>query len=855
MFTSVHSHWSVDIGLMSSRVELRTGVTSFQLPLVTHMFVVHHRIHNEHRDRTRAHNDIMFKSSCARILLLYYSMPHNKYKRTSVQASSAVQVDSEDSDASDEMSDPELDIEHDEEEAVLNFACARDAARERLAPRTRQQYDLFIGLMARFFMSDLDCKKFVDGMSCILPLPCWAISRYLDYVECKKIEFKPGHFKPVSASYYKTAVNCIYDKYTCEQKTIPEDVRLLLFSRQRIFRRRIADMKARGEYPQASIRCISGQGYTLLCEALAKAKPAEEGGWAWQLVSCIWCYVIFLWNLLARCDRVAQLRWENFTWTCDSLTVFIPKSKSDQGGDRAYFKKLYTSTNPACCPVLALAVQFFGRDSTRSEFVFPRADTRRAGSRQLARVLQQHFTLTDWAMFGCNPLGIAWHHFKRGGMTFLTSMMDGPSHAAVKIRGDQTVSDVTKFYITQSTGQDGYIGRLLSMLPYGEPQFCQQEYTLPPSTVIPWLTLVPDYESLPQAFKYEVLPILLATIVKHHEWLRSTLASSHPLIASELFTTHDAIIRGATSCVREQQRDMGRCTGLPLSMQTHLLLRSSRSSAPPPTLVPFQAAPQWLQDVAAPKATDLSMRTLYALPRDYALPKLSIAQCWRAWWVDTAASPMPLRFIGRKLKHASEKVRYSRYKRIVKILQSGMPAELCEANVAASFKKGWTSLEMYLRLHHSISIDADAAPSSLYDTLCRLGATFHPPAFSTLLASHTGPPRPLDEVLREHLHVLNAAEACAGASAARQTVLVSQLHSALRPPTKRGRAGATVSAPAPATAPAPDTHNLKCCCGMVCTTLGNLKRHHDGAGGKQPRERAHPCTAGCSFPSRVCRTE
>jgi hypothetical protein len=490
-----------------------------------------------------------------------------KSKGASAQHSAA-QQDSDHSDASEEMSDPELDIDEDEHDAILNFNCTREAARERLAPRTRHQYDLFMGLMARFFMSQSDLKKLVIDMTCTVPLPTHAVARYFDYVESKKIAYKPGHFKPVSSSYYKAAVNCIADKYTCEQVSMHDDLRLLLFSRTRIFRRRIAEMKASGEYPEAPNRCISNQGYTLLCEALAKAKPAEDGGWAWQLVSCIWCYVVFLWNLLARCDRVAQLRWDNFTWTCDALTVFIPKSKSDQCGDRAYCKKLFTAANPACCPVLALAVQFFGRDSTRSEFVFPRADTRRAGLRQLTRLLQLHFTVHDWALFGCNPLAIAWHHFKRGGMTFLSSMMDGPSHAAVKIRGDQTVVDVSRFYIMQSTGQDGYIGRLLAMLPYGEPQFCQQEYSLPPATVIPWLALVPDYDSLPQAFKYEVLPKLFATVAKHQQWLRTTLVPGHPLLSCDLFTAHDDVVRGACSHVREQQRPMGQCTGLPLSLQT-----------------------------------------------------------------------------------------------------------------------------------------------------------------------------------------------------------------------------------------------------------------------------------------------
>ena len=45
------------------------------------------------------------------------------------------------SEESEEMSDPEDDI------ADVEFDTVRDAARDRLAERTRTQYDLFIGLM------------------------------------------------------------------------------------------------------------------------------------------------------------------------------------------------------------------------------------------------------------------------------------------------------------------------------------------------------------------------------------------------------------------------------------------------------------------------------------------------------------------------------------------------------------------------------------------------------------------------------------------------------------------------------------------------------------------------------------
>jgi hypothetical protein len=775
-------------------------------------------------------------------------------KKKQAPSDTAVEDDF-DSEGSEECSDPEDDIaDEDLLEIQADFECVRESARERLAPKTRYQYDTFMAIMARFFASEPDLKKYVSGMTCVLPLPPSVVSRYLDHIEKKRVQYKPGHFKPVTTSYFKTAILCIHDHYICEQVEMDATLRLLMFSRRKAYQRKIAEMKALGTYPQPPLRCISARGYTKLCEALPKATPVEDGGWAWQLVSCIWSYVVLLWCLLARCDRVAQLRWENFSWTVDALTVFIPKSKSDQGGDRAYYKKLFTSDNPATCPVLAVAVLFFSRDSTRSEFLFPRADTRRAGLRQLSRLMNIYFKEEDWAEFGCNPLRIAWHHFKRGGMTFLSSMMEGPTYAAVKLRADQTIMDVSRFYIVQSTGQDGFIGRLLSMLPYGQPQFCLQEFILPPATLVSWPMLVPDYDHLPSSFKYEVLPNLLAAVIQHQDWLRTTLPRNHPLLTSALFTVHDSLLRGAQPHVQEQKRHVQQCTGIPLSLQTHLLVRNALApqavsqqvtaavTAPPP--------PAWLCDAAVPKRNNLCLRSLYALPRAYKLNKLSIVQCWRAWWTDTAHEPLPLRFLAGKLTVAAEMVRYTRYKKCIRWIQSDLPIEICEQHPELSFKRGWTSLEVYLRLQHGVSIDADAAPSTLYNTVTRLGDAFKPPLLATLHATHSGAPRPMSEVLQDHLNVLAGAEACAGASAARQSVLVSQLQSALQPHKRRKRPAADTPPPAPPTAPAID-QSFKCCCGLVLQTLTSLKRHHDGAEGKHPREPAHPCMAGCTFPSRA----
>ena len=855
--------------------------------------------------------------------------------------------DDEDSDASEEMSDPEDDIVEDEAE----FQTVREAARDRVAPRTRTQYDLFIGLMKAFFLSERDLKCEVVENQCRLPLSITAVGRYLTHVESKKREYSPGKFKPVSPSYYRAVVRSIHDLYICNQQSVDESLRLLMFSRQKSYIRRIAQMKADGTYPVGPSRCISGEGYRLLCESLAKAAPAEEGGWAWHLVSCIWSYVALLWCLLARCDRVAQLRWADFSWTCDALTVFIQKSKSDQAGDRAYHKKLYTSENPATCPVLALAVQFFSRDmSYRSEFIFPRADTRRAGLRQLSRLVRLFFSESQFASFGCNPHDMAWHHFKRGGMTFLSSKMDGPSHVAVKMRADQTVMDVTRYYIMQSTGQDGFIGRLLSMLPYGEPLFAQQEYAMPPTTQIQWASLVTDYSELPVSFRYEVLPKLFASICKHQAWLRNTLPRGHPLLVSELFTVHNGLLLGALPHVHEMTRPMGECTGLPLSLQTHLLLRQHLN--PRPAAQHPLPAPVYLADEAVSTRGDLSMRALRPLPKAYHLTKLSIVALWRAWWCDTDTEPMPLRMMEGKFPkisdYAADRTRYTRYKTVVKFIQSGLPADACVEQTSLAFSRGWRALATHLKSHHGIDADPEAAPSTLYGHITALPA-FTPPEVRSL-HTHVGhASRPLEEVLRDHMVTLQTAEATGAAAVIRRDLQASlskdqrfaymNTNEHWPPPTnawiedavqcakcvscdkywptdkimkrhllchmsvdeREGHFRATAAGKwvytAPSTkwcvavtpagmvnckyvpvqaphrrmqseqaAPAPRIVNfdaasapvqlqhlpaispvLMCCCGRTFATQSGLTRHHNGVGGKHPRERDHACTANCAF--------
>ena len=98
--------------------------------------------------------------------------------RKKVAFTEQVEDDNVDSDGSDEFSDPEDDIPDEElSQMQADFECVKESARDRLAPKTRYQYDTFMAIMARFFTSEPDLRKYASGMTCVLPLPCSVAAR------------------------------------------------------------------------------------------------------------------------------------------------------------------------------------------------------------------------------------------------------------------------------------------------------------------------------------------------------------------------------------------------------------------------------------------------------------------------------------------------------------------------------------------------------------------------------------------------------------------------------------------------------------------------------------------------------
>ena len=95
------------------------------------------------------------------------------------------------SESSSDGSDPDDDVLEDDlvmpdGQHVLDFECVRDASRDRVAVRTRTQYDQFIGMMVVFALSREEFKHLVvvrQHLSTFKPpLPIQFVSEYLAHV-------------------------------------------------------------------------------------------------------------------------------------------------------------------------------------------------------------------------------------------------------------------------------------------------------------------------------------------------------------------------------------------------------------------------------------------------------------------------------------------------------------------------------------------------------------------------------------------------------------------------------------------------------------------------------------------------
>lgn len=117
--------------------------------------------------------------------------------------------------------------------------------------------------------------------------------------------------------------------------------------------------------------------------------------------------------------------------------------------------------------------------------------------------------------------------------------MEGPSGIAVFQRAGWSMGVQDRYLL--NSGEDHFTGRFASLLnPLDEsfaslpPHFLDNEVPFPPNHS--WDTALPGHATLPASF-HPVLPVLLASLVYHSQWLRQTLPNNHSFFKCMVVTS------------------------------------------------------------------------------------------------------------------------------------------------------------------------------------------------------------------------------------------------------------------------------------------------------------------------------
>jgi hypothetical protein len=113
------------------------------------------------------------------------------------------------------------------------------------------------------------------------------------------------------------------------------------------------------------------------------------------------------------------------------------------------------------------------------------------------------------------------------------------------LRMGHSLGKLKDSYIFEADGADQLCGRMASGLPFSDERFSTlpyhfASYTSQYFTKDFWNSIVPGYDYYPLGFQ-TVIPYLLAALIYHKQYLKSTFPSYHPLLLSPVFTRNELL--------------------------------------------------------------------------------------------------------------------------------------------------------------------------------------------------------------------------------------------------------------------------------------------------------------------------
>ena len=135
---------------------------------------------------------------------------------------------------------------------------------------------------------------------------------------------------------------------------------------------------------------------------------------------------------------------------------------------------------------------------------------------------------------------IGTHSLRKGSVSYVLSLIGGPSVIQVFLRACWSLGNVLDRYIFADAGGDQFVGQAATGMPMTDSSFATLPPHLKPADFVQisehgWSNLLPGYEHYPACFQ-GVIPYLFASIVYHEEFLRQNLDAQHPLFSTTIFT-------------------------------------------------------------------------------------------------------------------------------------------------------------------------------------------------------------------------------------------------------------------------------------------------------------------------------
>lgn len=358
---------------------------------------------------------------------------------------------------------------------------------------------------------------------------------YLDPIQFQSFALVSG---------YKSALKNHFQKTNNPfSKTVDDEIKSFLAGYERL----IANLKKDGDIPLTEGKIpLSFGGYSFLAErALAPQKSVDSTVAEFELSIFAHVFLLLCWNVMARCVSISSLLFDNISWIEDAMTIVFAMTKSDQEGKNCSPKHVFANPlHPEICPILSLGIYIFTlgfrrHGGKRSVFGGENDVEVRFGN-WLRKVCGENDV--ELLTMGMIITDIGTHSFRKGIANFLAGMPGGPSPVSIYLRAGWSLGPVQKRYIMEGQGGDQLCGRAATGLSLSSREFG----SLPPHfdirsgeilTEQQWQDILPGYSTFyPISFRPTIVH-LLASLVFHQPYLERTLAASHPLKLTRLWTS------------------------------------------------------------------------------------------------------------------------------------------------------------------------------------------------------------------------------------------------------------------------------------------------------------------------------